>query len=204
MSPRHAPPDVVRTRPGRTRSGRTRSGFSLPELLVCCTILGILAAAAAPRLDLVGPRADAGMRLVRSTLQQAQRLAVQHQYDVIVSVDVPNQRLRVAEDSTNDRTIDAGERVRWVPLDEGVRFLAPPAPIPNGVGGAPVAGTLRTVDGMPSVVFHRSGAASGEAEFYLEGRRGSRAQLRAVRVTHTTGRTDWFRLNGTTWVQGDL
>jgi prepilin-type N-terminal cleavage/methylation domain-containing protein len=191
---------MIRSRP----SAAPRAGVTLPELAVVCALLGIVAAAAAPRLDLVRPRADAGTRLVRATLQQAQRLAVQHQYDVIVSVDVPRARLRVVEDSTNDHVVNAGERVRWVPLDEGVRFVTPPAPLPGAGGGAAVEGQLRGVDGLPSLIFHRSGAASGEAILYLEGRRGTRADFRAVRVTHSTGRTDWLRWQDGAWQAGAL
>lgn len=192
-------------RPHRRPHGRIPTpGVTLPELLVACTILSILAAAALPRLELTRPRADVGMRLVRTTLQQAQRLAVQHQYDVVVSVDVGGRRLRVAEDSTNDRVIDARERVRWVPLDDGLHFVAPPQPVPGGVGGAEMAGVVRTVGGLPSVTFHRSGAASGDVEIYLEARRGGRRDVRALKVTHSTGRTDWYRWIDGAWRQGDL
>ncbi len=178
--------------------------MTLPELLIVCTILGIMATAALPRLEMLRPRADNAMRLVRGTLQQAQRLAVQHQYDVIVGVDVANRRLRVAEDSTNDRTIDEDERVRWIPMDEEIYFVTPPTPIPGGVGGSAVAGASRDVDGLPSVTFHRSGAASGAIEIYLEGRHRGRHDVRAIRITHSTGRTDWFRYRDGAWREGDL
>lgn len=182
-----------------------RAGVTLVELLVALVLLGILAGAALPRLDPAAHRADAGMRQVRGALQQAQRIAVQHQYDVVVSFDVRAGSIRVAEDSTNDRVI-AGERVRWLPLDPGVRFVRPASPVPGGVGGAEVAGPgVRSVDGLPSVVFRRSGAASGDLEVYLAAaRRGAGDDVRAVTVVHGTGRTAWFRLTDRGWTGGEL
>lgn len=191
--------------PIRPAEPSPRAGFSLTELLVACAILSVLAAFAMPTLDPTRDRADAGMRLVRTTLQQAQRMAVQHQFDVIVSFDVPGRRMRVAEDSTNDRQIDPGERVRWIPFDESVRFVVPPLPVPNGLGGNAVAGPgARDVAGLPSVTFHRSGAASGVLEVYLEAVRRERRELRAVAVSHSTGRTTWYRLQDEAWKEGDL
>ena len=64
---------------------------------------------------------------MRGALQQAQRLAIQNQFDVVVGFDLANARIRIAEDSTNDRRIGANERRRWVPLEPEVTFAPPPA-----------------------------------------------------------------------------
>jgi prepilin-type N-terminal cleavage/methylation domain-containing protein len=148
----------------------TRRGFTFAELLVACALVGILAAFAMPRLDQLRVRGDAAVYQVRGTLQLAQRLAVQHQWDVSVCFDVPNRRMLVVEDRNNNRTVDVGdqERTRWVPLDEGVRFVVPPSAVPGGVGNAAlVLSRTHTVAGLPAITFHRSGSASAALEVYV-------------------------------------
>ena len=189
------------------RPPREPSGFTLVELLIVLSLVAIAAGLVLPRYDMAPMRVDAGVRLLHGTLQQAQRMAVQHQHDMIVSIDVPGRRIRLAEDSTNDQRADEGERSRWLPLDEGVAFVAPPAPVPGSPGGGPVAGTrLRTIDGMPSVVFHRNGAASTDLAVTLAAERArprGAAEHRAVTVIRSTGRIERFRWAGGQWAAGE-
>ena len=188
--------------PGRSR--RARRGVTFTELLVACALVGILAAAAVPRVDTLRLRAEGSAQLVRGTLQLAQRLAVQHQFDVVVGFDVAGGRMRVTEDRNNDGDPGA-DRVRWVPLDAGVRFAAPATPVPGGTGAAAVVlSRVRTVGGLPSVIFHRGGSASAALEVYLVATRGARQDVRAVTVVQGTGRTTRFRLLGGGWQEADL
>src|SRR5690349_1780030 len=99
---------------------RRRSGFTMIEILMVVIIIGITLTIAVPRFPVSATRADAGVRTVRSLLQVAQRSAVTRQSSVIVGIDAPNHRFRIHEDADNDRAVDAGERVRSEPLQEGV------------------------------------------------------------------------------------
>lgn len=180
--------------------------MTLPELMMVCTIVGVVAAIALPRIDTVRPQADAAAALVRATLQQAQRAAIQRQYDVVVSVDVPNRRLRIFPDSTNDGVIASQDPVRWVPLDPGAAFAVPPRAVPGGLGTAALAGAgVRTVAGLPSVTFHRGGSASTDATIYVAVTgRGGRTERRAVTVVRGTGATTAWREAAGAWQQGEL
>jgi hypothetical protein len=63
---------------------------------------------------------------------------------------------------------------------------------------SPVSGPdVRTLDGMPSVIFRRNGAASTDVDVYVAAARGS--DYRAVSVVQATGRTDWFRYVNSAW-----
>lgn len=178
--------------------------MTIPELMMVCTIVGIVAATALPRIDTVRPQADAAAALVRATLQQAHRAAIQRQYDVVVSVDVPNRRLRVFQDSTNDGVIAVSDPVRWVPLDPGAAFAVPARPLPGGAGGVALTGT-KLVAGLPSVTFHRGGSASGDATLYVTvtGRAG-RTERRAITLVRGTGATTAWREVAGAWQQGEL
>lgn len=200
------PPPSRPSRPPSPPPGDGRRGVTLVELLIVLSLVAIAAGLVLPRYDVTPLRADAGVRLLHGALQQAQRMAVQHQHDMIVSIDVAGRRIRLAEDSTNDRIADAGERQRWLPLDQGVAFVVPPAPAPGSGAGGAVSGTrVLTVDGMPSIVFHRNGAASSDLAVYLAAERRGRpgpGELRAVTVLRSTGRTERFRWLGGAWVEG--
>lgn len=186
----------------RSYSIAPRRGVTLLELLVVCALIGIVTAMALPRLDYQRWRQDAAIRVVQGTLRQAQRTAIQRQHDVIVSFDVGGGRVRYIEDQDGDMAMDAGELLRWRPLEEGTRFVTPPAGLFGSVSSPLVGSNVPTVDGMPSLVFHRSGSASGALEIYLGSGTGRDGDTRALSVTHSTGRVDWFRYVDSTWKRG--
>lgn len=185
----------------RSAHARTRAGFTITELAITITLIGIVAGFAAPRIDYQRYRADAGARVVRGVLQQAQRLAVLRQYDVIVSFDVGGNRVRVIEDANNNKAQDGTERGSWKPLEEGARFTRPASTV-TGIGGAAIAGEVMGADvrdygGYPSVVFHRDGASSTDLEVYITAGNGTQSNLRGIAVTQSTGRADAYRYNPT-------
>ena len=182
-----------------------RHGFTMVEAVIAMSVIAILAAMAMPRYDALPSKADAGMRMVRGALSLAQRMAIQHQHDMVVSFDAAQQRVRIAEDSTDDGRVDAGERDRWMSFEPGTKLVAPPSPVPGSAGGVGIAGPgVRMIDGLPSVVFRRNGAASGDVAVYLGAVRGGRTEHRAVTVIHATGRTERWRYRQPAWIQGDL
>jgi len=177
------------TRPTR----RARGGFTLIEIMMVVVIIALVAGFAVPKLNVAKFKADAGARVVVSTMQLAERTAVQRQHDVVVSFDLGQNRMRIHEDRDNDRSLDTGEPVRWRSLEEGIRFRTPPRTISGGTGTAAVVGAdIRTVDGMPTIIIHRDGSTNTSAEIYLTTPRTVATDFRAIRLTQATGRLTWW------------
>jgi prepilin-type N-terminal cleavage/methylation domain-containing protein len=185
------------------RSSR-RNGFSAVELLIVCAIVGIFATLAYPRVNFTQFQVDSGARTVRVALQNAQRLAVTRQYDVVVSFDVANKRVRIVEDGNNNDIVDAGERVTYAALEDGVHFKVPPAGLSGPVASSVNGSNLKTVDGMPTIVFRRDGAASSDLEVYLASSKELTNDWRAIQVVQSTGRTDWYRYLNNLWKAGSI
>lgn len=188
------------TKTSRTRSTPiARRGFTLLELVVVLIMVGIIAGMAVPRLRYDRYRADAGMRVVRSVLQGAQRNAIMRQTNVVVGFDLSNRLLTIVEDTDNDCTHDAGERLTTRPLEDGVKFALPPAGY-GGTPATPVSGAnLCTIVGLPAIQFLRDGAASTDLDVYLTSAKALPTDFRLVRVRMATGRTEAYRYGGSTW-----
>lgn len=179
-------------------------GFSLPELLIVLIIISILSALLVPNLEIVKYRMDGAVRGIASAMVAAQRQAVSRQHDVVVAFDKTNRRLRIHEDADNNGQIDAGERTRYVYLDNGVVF---------GLGGAPplftadIIGFTETQSGMPALRFIRNGSVSEEGHVYLTSARAVAASRypqdsRAVKVDRATGRVTWYYYDPDEWKKG--
>jgi prepilin-type N-terminal cleavage/methylation domain-containing protein len=188
------------TAPRSTR----RRGFSAIELLIVCAIVGIFATLAYPRVNFTQFQVDSGARTIRVALQNAERLAVTRQYDVVVSFDATRKRVRILEDGNNNDIVDNGERVTYAALEDGVHFKIPPAGLSGPVSAAVIGSNLKTVDGMPTVVFRRDGAASSDLEVYLASSKELSNDWRAIQVVQSTGRTDWFRYLSGLWKAGSI
>lgn len=192
-------------RPSRPR--RLRPGFTMIEMIVVVVISGVMLTLAIPRIDTTKIKADAIAAIVRTTLQYAQRQAITRQHDMVVSFDTTGERIRTFWDSDNTGTITGTERITWRGLDVGILFTDPAV---NGVSGtaihAPVTGSqLKELTGYPTVTFHRDGSASTEAEIYIKVAAHGPPWYRAITLTQSTGRVDWYRLNAQAgkWVQAN-
>jgi Tfp pilus assembly protein FimT len=181
-----------------------RPGVTAAELMVVIVLLGVFTALAVPRINLSGYRADASARQVRSTLQIAQRLAVTRQYDVIVSFDTINQTVRLVEDLNNNGLADSGERVSWHPLNDNTHFSTPPVGVYGAVGQSVSGPNLQTINGMPSVIFMRSGAASTDLEVYVTSLDPAPDYYRGITVTQPTGRTVYEKYLSGIWTAASI
>jgi prepilin-type N-terminal cleavage/methylation domain-containing protein len=187
-----------------TARNARRAGYTFLELLVVLAIISIIAAFAYPRVNFTQFQVDGAARSVRMALQNAQRLAVTRQYDVVVSFDEVHGKVTIFEDNNNNNTLDAGERQTSVTLEDGTRFLTPPAGVNGAVGGAINGSALTTINGLPSIVFRRDGAGSTDLEVYLTSKRNLPNDFRGITVVQSTGRTDWYKYIGATWKAGNL
>jgi prepilin-type N-terminal cleavage/methylation domain-containing protein len=177
-----------------------RRGFSMIELLTTLIIMGIIAAMAVPRIDMSRMRSDAAMRQITTLMVQAQRTALTKQHNVIISIDAAGSRLRLVEDKNNSNTYDAGDRAMWMALEPGVKFVPSPTPL-DGMTGSVIFLKPRTIDGFPSVIFRRNGAASSDGAMFLSAKPTEITSVRAIGITQSTGRADGYKYTGTAWVR---
>lgn len=177
-------------------------GFTIFEMLAVMAIISILAAIALPRVNLHQFRIDAGVRTVQGALQQASRFSVQRQHDVIVGFDVAGGRVMTLDDRNNDGLVTAGEKLTWRPLEDGVRFAAPPTAIGSNPVAAVAGSNLQPVNGYPSLVFHRDGATSSDVQIYITSTRPNATDFKALAVTQSTGRVDYYSYRTLAWVRG--
>lgn len=186
---------------GPARNSDATPGFTLIELMIVLVLVGIVAAIAFPKIDSMRYRVDGGVRVVQAMMQQGHRLAIQRQHDVLFSVDVAGGRVRLVEDRNNNGAADAGERVVWRSLEQGLLFSRPSRGVNGPVTDAFVGPRLRALD-LPTLIFRRSGSVSSEAQLYLTSARGVTTDFRAVLLTQSTGRTASFQMKASGWQPG--
>lgn len=196
----------VSTLHARPTVSRMRRGFTIIELCVVLIMVGIITGMAVPRLNYQRYRADAAARVTRAVLQTSQRQAIMRQTNMLIVFWVAGRRMFIIEDSNNSYTYDAGERIRVRPLEEGAQFVMPTAQVPGTVTPtSPVTGaTMSTVFGLPAIAFLRDGASSSDVSIYICSARCPPENQRALILTQSSGRTEAWRNNGSTWRRTSL
>ena len=192
------------TGPRELRARRSAFGFTLVEMLIVLVVIGLVVGLAAPKIDVIKFRVQSSMQGVGMTLLAVERQAITQQHDVIVMFDVPNNLIRIHDDANNNGIVDPGERVRGLPLGEGIVFGRPASVTPRPLGTGAVSFT-KVVAGLPAVVFHRDGSASEAGGFYLTSNRALAGthldDTRSVELERATGRALWFKYGTGGWQQ---
>lgn len=196
----------VGTLHARPMVSRVRRGFTIIELCVVLIMVGIITGMAVPRLNYQRYRADAAARVTRAVLQTSQRQAIMRQTNMLIVFWIAGRRMFIIEDSNNSYTYDPGERIRVRPLEEGAQFVMPTAKVPGtSTPTSPISGpALSTVFGLPAVAFLRDGASSSDVNIYICSARCPPENQRALILTQSSGRTEAWRNNGSTWRRTSL
>jgi Tfp pilus assembly protein FimT len=188
------------------RPPASNAGFSLVELLVIISVVGVMMAMVVPRIDTARIRVETELQNVSLTLNSAQRLAVLNQHDIVVAFDVDGARLRIHRDEDNDGVVDSGESARWVELEGGVTFgRAGASPLLSGHGDAVTF--VGTQDALPAVTFRRNGSASEFGALHLTaGGAGSQGlgpeYTRGIEVERSTGQVTCMTYETLHWEVG--
>lgn len=180
---------------------QNQPGFSIIELVVAMSMIAVIMMFALPNIDYVGMRVNGSARAVSITLMNAQRLAVLRQHAVIVAFDTVDHGLRVHEDRDSDGTIEDGETVNYVELEDGIVFARGAAPAHSF--GANAVSFVKRQGNLPAITFARSGSAGENGGFYIASSRssdmGKLSEVRAFEVNRATGRAVMFAYAGGAW-----
>ena len=184
-----------------------RTAFTLIELLIVVTLIGIILGFAVWKIDIARYQINGDQQVVGSALIASQRQAIAKQHNVIVVFDNAHSVMRIISDNNNDGRLNAGEAVRSIALGERVRYgLGYATAMPWGSSPISFTGTEGS-SGLPAVTFYRNGSASESKGVYLCSTRALTdaayaKDVRAIHVERATGRAEWFHYDGSTWVRG--
>lgn len=183
----------------------TASGFSLVELVMVMLLMGILMGIAVPLLRPEKFQLDAGVVLLASTLNAQQRNAVLRQHNIVLAMDTVAGTIRVHYDEDNDGTMDSGEQLTLVQLEDGVVFGRGGTPA-RPLGGAALS-MVEEQASLQALTFRRNGSASEESILYLTSERARLTSgaftedTRAVEIERATGRVRCYSYASGAWVQ---
>jgi prepilin-type N-terminal cleavage/methylation domain-containing protein len=181
---------------------KTTSGFTLLELLMVMSLIGVIAAMVAPLIDVDKFRMDAAGLQVSTTLHAAQRKGVLQGHNVNLALDTIQGRIYVHQDANNDRTLQSDESLTIIELDDDVTFGRGGAPARSK--GASAASFSADVSGHPALRFYRNGSSNEEGIIYVTSTR-SRYSLafpqdtRAIEIERSTGRVSCFTYKSLSW-----
>jgi type II secretory pathway pseudopilin PulG len=181
--------------------------MTMVEVMIVCGVIGITSAIAMWKIDIGKYETLGDMQGVGSVFIAAQRQAVAHQTNIILTFDTAAHVIHIITDSNNNGAQDPGEHETAYALGDRVVFGQ--GVTPNGdVGPGPVTFT-QTVNGLPSVTFFRNGAANQAGGIYITSTReaqsgdpGYALETHMIEIARATGHSDWWHYNGTAWVRG--
>lgn len=177
-------------------------GFSLIELLLVISMIGILAALALPRILVDNAQVDTATRTFGMSLMVAQREAVARQHNVLLVIDTSAHTITTVWDANNNATADAGEKTRPFLIPERVVLGRPSSVSPLGTATESVPVTLKLGD-KPMLVLQRNGSIDRSVTLYLSSvasMAGSpKVDARAIVLARATARPDWYAWTGSEW-----
>lgn len=189
--------------------GLTRRGVTLIEMLIVVTMISILLAISIPRLNISRLRSKSAVTSLGTTMLALQREAISKQHNILVLIETSPRRIQVVYDSNNNERKDNNERERPIPLGEEIVFGKPAAVTARAFGSAAVNFTnTESTTSDPAIVLYRDGSAKESGGIYLStakaiaGAAGHEGETWAMEMIRATGRPEWYRWNGTTWLRG--
>ena len=186
-------------RPVRRRTAR---GFSVIELVIVVTLMGILAAFAMPRMRIESSQVDTAARTIGMSLMVAQREAASRQHNVLLIFDTNAHTVNTVWDANNDGVKGANEKSRPFLLPERVVLGRPSGVSALGSASASIPVTLMS-GGKPMLVLQRNGSVDRAVTFYLttpQSMAGAASkEVRALVIARATARPEWYAWTGSTW-----
>jgi type II secretory pathway pseudopilin PulG len=177
------------------------------EMLIVVTLIGLGSMVALWKLDIARYQVLGDMQTVGSALIAAQREAVAHQCNMIVTFDTTGRVIHLITDSNNNGVQDPGEHETAYALGDRVRISMGAAPA-GDIGPGAVT-FVQATNGQPSVTFFRNGAASQAGGLYITSQREAltgdpqfASETHMIEVARATGHADWWHYTGTQWVRG--
>lgn len=188
---------------------RTRRGFTLIEILIVIVMIAIVTAIAIPHLNVARIRSKSAVISMGTTMLALQREAISKQHNIVVVIDATKPLLQIVYDSSNNLSLDNGERERPIPLGQGIVFGKPAGVTARSFGASAVNfTTTEGSSGLPAMVFYRNGSAKEYGGLYVStsqamaGAPNHQGETWAMELVRATGRPQWYRWNGTTWITG--
>jgi prepilin-type N-terminal cleavage/methylation domain-containing protein len=186
-----------------------RRGITLIEMIIVITMIAIILAISIPRLNTSRLRAKSAVTSLGTTMLALQREAIAKQHNILVLIAVNPRQIQVVYDSNNNERWDTNERERPIPLGEEIVFGKPGTATARSFGSAAVNFTnTEPTSGLPAIVLYRDGSAKEYGGLYLTtgraiaGAAGHAGETWAMEMVRATGRPEWYRWNGTTWLRG--
>jgi len=190
-------------------AGPDRRGVTLIEILIVITIISIILAVSIPRLNISRIRSKSAVTSIGTTMLALQREAISKQHNILVLIATSPRQIQVVYDSNNNERWDNNERERPIPLGEEIVFGKPTSVNARSFGANAVNFTnTEPTSGNPAIVLYRDGSAKEYGGIYLStgkaiaGAANHQAETWAMEMIRATGRPEWYRWNGTTWLRG--
>lgn len=105
---------------------RRQHGFTLTELMVAISIIGLLAAMSVPpvRAYRESLRVEGAASELAAMVRSAQARARSRNHGIIIQYDLSLNEVVVTDDTNNNSVADSGEESRKVPISDGVSLLS--------------------------------------------------------------------------------